>query len=152
MDEKRYHAFSMEIMKKDLPWYKEGLHFKCTQCGKCCTGSPGYVFLTQEDISRLAKRFNLSEEKFLKKFTRHFHSRYALLEDPKNFDCIFLKEKKECTIYKDRPKQCRTFPFWKEALTSRKSWEETKKRCEGIDHPESPLISLQEIEKKLKEA
>lgn len=130
-------------------WYKDGLHFKCTGCGKCCTGAPGYVWLEEEDIVRLSKRLKIPRELFLKRYTRLVGSRYSLTEDPINYDCIFLKDQKECTLYEDRPKQCKTFPFWKDALESPEAWEEEKERCEGIDHPDAPCIPLEEIQKDL---
>ena len=131
------------------PWYKEGLRFKCTGCGKCCTGAPGYVWLDEDDIERLAKRLNLPRDAFLKRYTRQVGSRTSLIEDPHNYDCVFLKDKKICTLYEDRPKQCKTFPFWKAAIESPKAWEKTKEVCEGIDHPDAPLISLEEIQNQL---
>ncbi|MFM7740581.1 MAG: YkgJ family cysteine cluster protein, partial [Planctomycetota bacterium] len=27
------------------PWYKDGLRFQCSQCGDCCTGGAGYVWV-----------------------------------------------------------------------------------------------------------
>jgi Fe-S-cluster containining protein len=80
-------------MKKEenTPWFKEGLKFKCTGCGACCTGSPGYVFLTEHDEKRIANFLKISIPEFQKKFTRIFMGRRSLNEDPKNFDCIFLK-------------------------------------------------------------
>ena len=139
---------------KSLPllndtWYKNGLHFKCTQCGKCCTGAPGYVWLSEEDILCLAKRFHLSRKAFLKKYTRQVGTRYSLQEHPDHYDCVFLEGGQKCKIYEDRPKQCKTFPFWKKTLKSRKTWEETKKSCEGIDHPEAPCIPYEDIQKTL---
>lgn len=130
----------------DETWYKDGLHFKCTGCGKCCTGTPGYVWLSEADIKRLAKRLNLSQEAFLKTYTRQIGTDLSLKEDPQNYDCIFLKNKKLCTVYEDRPTQCKTFPFWKNNLKSPKTWEENKTFCEGIDHPNAPLIPFEEIE------
>ncbi|MFG0335929.1 MAG: YkgJ family cysteine cluster protein, partial [Maioricimonas sp. JB049] len=38
----------------DAPWYRDGLQFSCTQCGNCCTGSPGYVWVTEEEIAAIA--------------------------------------------------------------------------------------------------
>ena len=32
----------------NTPWYADGLPFTCTQCGDCCTGDPGYVWVTDE--------------------------------------------------------------------------------------------------------
>ena len=26
-------------------WYADGLRFTCTQCGNCCTGQPGFVWI-----------------------------------------------------------------------------------------------------------
>ena len=36
------------------PWYADGLNFTCTQCGNCCTGGPGFVWISREEIVRLA--------------------------------------------------------------------------------------------------
>ena len=41
------------------PWFKDGLRFKCTQCGDCCTGAPGYVWVNQEEIEALAREVKL---------------------------------------------------------------------------------------------
>lgn len=132
----------------DQVWYQQGLKFKCTGCGQCCTGSPGYVWVTPEEISQMAQLLNISEEDFSKKYTRKAHGRIALIEkrDLKgNYDCVFLKERK-CTLYEARPKQCRTYPWWKENLSSPEEWQETAAICEGINHPEAPLISLSTIQ------
>lgn len=136
-------------LQGEKPWYQEGLRFKCTGCGGCCTGAPGYVWLSEEDISLLAKHLNLSREAFLKQYARLIGGRYSLKEDPRNYDCVFLKGGKACSVYVARPKQCRTFPFWKDALESPDAWKEEKARCEGIDHPDAPLIPIEEIEKHL---
>lgn len=133
----------------DDPWYKKGLKFKCTGCGNCCTGSPGHVWVDREEIEILAEFLKISPEDFVKKYTRHVHGRLSLLEHSKTFDCVFLKDKK-CTLYHARPRQCRTFPWWPENLKSPKSWKEAAKGCEGIEHPDAPVISLEEIKQNLK--
>jgi uncharacterized protein len=133
------------------PWYHEGLRFKCTQCGKCCTGSPGYVWLSDDDITLLSQHLKISQKEFLHTYTRQVGHRIALLEDPKQFDCVFLIENR-CQVYNARPKQCRLFPFWKDLLQSKKQWLSQKKYCEGIDHEEGTFFSLQTIQNKLKES
>jgi Fe-S-cluster containining protein len=132
-------------------WYQEGLSFKCTGCGRCCTGSPGAVWITEQEIKDIADSFNLSIEDFERKYVRWLGNKKALIEKkPKNgnYDCVFL-ENNRCQIYNLRPKQCKTFPWWKENLSSKENWEEAAKSCEGINHPDAPLISLKEIQKDL---
>jgi uncharacterized protein len=132
------------------PWFKEGLRFKCTGCGQCCTGSPGYVWVSPSEIKALAEQLNISVEEFIKKYTRRIGNRLSLIEKKRgeNYDCVFL-DGKRCTVYEARPKQCRTYPWWPENIDSAKSWKEEGMRCEGINHPDAPLISLPEIEKHL---
>ncbi len=130
------------------PWYKEGLRFKCTGCGRCCTGFPGHVWVTEQEIQALAKRLQLPLDEFVKKYIRKVGDRYSLKEYAKTYDCVFLEGKK-CTVYEDRPKQCQTFPWWQENLEHPEDWQYASKNCEGINHPEAPLISLEEIEKSL---
>ena len=128
------------------PWYEDGLRFKCTGCGQCCTGSPGYVWFSPEEATAIAEFLKIPLEEFLQKHTHRIGNRLSLREHPRNYDCVFLKEKR-CTIYEVRPKQCRTFPWWSENLESQESWKETAARCEGVNHPDAPLISLEEIRK-----
>jgi Fe-S-cluster containining protein len=121
------------------PWFAEGLRFGCTGCGKCCTGSPGYVYLSLQDLERLAAHFKIAQEEFTKKYTRLVDDQYALLDRPGSDDCLFLQNN-QCTIYEARPTQCRTFPWWIHNLRGPEDWEEAAKRCEGINHPDAPLI------------
>lgn len=147
-----------EKNKKTLPllaqsrksWYHKGLRFKCTGCGKCCTGSPGYVWLTREDIRRFACFFHLSEVEFLKRYARRVGKGISLKEEKSgaNHNCIFLKDT-QCTAYEARPRQCRTFPWWGCNLESKKSWERASHSCEGINHNDSDLISFEEIQKQI---
>mgnify|MGYP003145583089 FL=1 len=37
------------------PWYRDGLHFSCTQCGNCCTGAPGVVWVDESEIKAIAE-------------------------------------------------------------------------------------------------
>jgi Fe-S-cluster containining protein len=128
-----------------LPWYKDGLHFKCTECGQCCTGSPGYVWVSSSEAEAIAEFLQISIDEFIQKYTRRIGNRISLKEHSRTYDCTFLKGKK-CQIYGVRPKQCRTFPWWPENLKTPNHWKETAARCEGIDHPDAPLVVLDEIQ------
>lgn len=128
----------------ETPWFEKGLSFRCTGCGKCCTGSDGYVFLSPVDIQNLASHLHMSQEDFCRRYTRLVDGDYALL-DQRNGDCIFLK-KNQCDVYQERPVQCRTFPFWTQNLRSKSDWEKAASFCEGINHPDAPTVPLEEIE------
>ncbi len=126
-----------------LPLYESGLNFKCTGCGKCCTGSPGYVWLNHEEMHTIAKHLGMELKEFKIKFTRIKNGTYSLLEKKPGYDCIFLNGK-ECSIYEVRPTQCRTFPWWPENLRSEETWRELAKECEGICDT-APLVDKEEI-------
>jgi uncharacterized protein len=121
------------------PWFDDGLRFKCTGCGKCCTGSPGYVFLSHADLARLSAHFDLTEAQFIQQYTRYIDGQYALLDRPGSHDCLFLKNK-QCSVYESRPTQCRTFPWWIHHLREPNDWEEAAQRCEGINHSDAPIV------------
>lgn len=127
-------------------WYNDGLKFKCTGCGKCCTGSDGYVWLTEKDIDAFCLHLNLTREAFLKKYTRFVDTAYALIDKKGGDECIFLEDNK-CTAYGARPSQCKKFPFWSGNLSSRKQWEDLKEECEGVDHEEGKLYTRKEIDR-----
>jgi len=111
----------------------ENIKFKCQGSANCCIsrGSYGYVFLSKKDIIRLANFFNLSFEVFKKKYCQKTDGYIHLKEIRKNGECIYLKNKK-CKVYKARPTQCRTWPFWPENMNA-KSWDkEVVSFCPGI--------------------
>jgi Fe-S-cluster containining protein len=113
------------------PWFKDGLKFKCTGCGDCCTGAPGYVWVNQAEIDALAERLEMDSAKFEKKYVRQIGVRRSLNEY-KNGDCVFFDgESRKCTVYEQRPRQCRTWPFWNSNLKSPEAWAETCESCPG---------------------
>lgn len=117
-------------------WYQDGLSFTCTQCGNCCSGDPGYVWATKEEIRRISEFLGRTDGWLEKKHLRRVGLSYSLTEKPDG-DCIFLeraKGKATCSIYPVRPLQCRTWPFWPDNLRSAKSWQEVAdSKCPGIN-------------------
>ena len=138
------------IQSTNAPWYAEGLKFKCTQCGNCCTGGPGYVSISDEEIGRLAEHLRVSRDEIIQWYCRRIGSQYSLKEkrNPQgHYDCIFLQEerapasrgdvvthtKRTCAIYPVRPLQCRTWPFWDGNLASAQNWRRASQHCPGMD-------------------
>jgi uncharacterized protein len=131
----------------EKPWYNEGLRFKCTECGQCCTGAPGYVWVSEKEIAAMAEHLQITPDAFSRQYLRYVDGRYSLLENRHSYDCIFLKGKR-CQIYSARPKQCRTYPWWPDQLESEKSWAEEAKWCEGINQ-DAPIVPLAVIQEQL---
>lgn len=141
---------SSEKKPSPLPWYKEGLKFKCTGCGKCCTGAPGYVWITENEMIAMASSLQIPLDLFKRKYVRRRGNRYSLTQRKSatgDYDCVFLKDKK-CEVYDARPMQCKTFPWWPENVNSPESWKLTADECEGINK-DAPTIPHAEIEKQL---
>jgi Fe-S-cluster containining protein len=129
-------------------WYKDGLHFSCTGCGKCCTGSPGYVWVSDEEAQKLALHLKIPLEEFLAVYTRLCWGKRTLKELKPSYDCIFFKDN-QCTVYEHRPRQCRTFPFWEENMISKASWDDLIDYCEGINREDGEKIPIEKIEQEL---
>jgi len=112
------------------PWYRDGLSFTCTRCGACCTGAPGYVWVSTDEIARLAEFRGESPEEFSRRFVRRVGTRYSLIEKPGG-DCVFWNKDAGCLVYEARPIQCRTWPFWADNVETPEDWERTKEVCPG---------------------
>ena len=128
------------------PWYQDGLRFRCTRCGNCCTGAPGFVWVEPEEIDAIAEFKSENRGEFEAMFTRLVFGERSLREKA-NGDCIFYDRREGCTIYPVRPKQCRTWPFWKSNVKTPGAWEQTCKVCPGSGQGE--LISAEEITRRL---
>jgi Fe-S-cluster containining protein len=50
-----------------------------------------------------------------------------------------------CKVYRSRPSQCRTWPFWPDNLESRRAWVMAKKHapCPGMD--QGKLVPIEQI-------
>ena len=130
---------------EEEPWYKDGLRFKCTQCGNCCSGFEGFVWLNQKEVEEIAEFVGKSIGEFKLDHTKLVGRRTSLSEF-KNGDCTFFDPAtRGCKIYPVRPRQCRTWLFWDSNLESPEAWAEAKKTCPGMG--KGTLIPLEEIER-----
>jgi Fe-S-cluster containining protein len=128
-------------------WYQDGLRFHCTQCGKCCTGAPGFVWVNDEELQEIATFLNEPLEELTGLHTRIAH-RGRTLREQASGDCVFYDREKGCVIYPVRPRQCRTWPFWESNVASPEAWEQTCSICPGSG--QGDLISVDEILERVK--
>lgn len=137
----------MPLQPTPEPWYRTGLKFECSQCGNCCTGTPGFVWVTDADIESIAQYLGkpLGEIRLL--HTRPAQGRLSLTEYL-NGDCTFFDpQTRRCRIYPVRPVQCRTWPFWHSNIATPQDWVRTCQVCPGADH--GTLVSLEYIQESL---
>ena len=126
------------------PWYQDGLAFTCTQCGACCTGAPGYVWVDADEVARIAAFRGESLETFGRQFLRQVGDRISLVEH-RNGDCVFWDRRtKGCTVYEARPVQCRTWPFWPDNIATPEDWEDVVRVCPGSG--QGQLFTVEQIE------
>lgn len=131
-----------------MTWYAEGLRFRCTQCGNCCSGEPGAVWVNQDEIDQLAVHLGLAAGEFERRYVRRLGVRRALFERFDG-DCVFLDtESRRCTVYAARPVQCRTWPFWEQNIATEDAWTETRAVCPGAGSGE--LFSVERIREHLR--
>jgi len=129
-------------------WYQDGLRFSCTQCGNCCSGAPGYVWVTKEERRAIAEFLQRPDGKLGDDQVRRVGLRYSLMERAGG-DCIFLKTengKRICGIYPVRPLQCRTWPFWNHNLKNPADWEAAGRDCPGINRGQHhAFVAIEEV-------
>ncbi|MFO8035751.1 MAG: YkgJ family cysteine cluster protein, partial [Anaerolineales bacterium] len=88
----------------------------CRHCGgACCRGSGGVVWITPEEMENMASVRKMDLETFADLYVRVVQGKLALQERRINGEflcCFFDLHEAKCTIYPERPQQCRTYPFW----------------------------------------
>ncbi|GAA4453390.1 MAG: YkgJ family cysteine cluster protein [Chitinophagaceae bacterium] len=93
---------------KRLPHLHEAAFEKvdCLSCAHCCKNySPRFK---QPDIKRLAKALRMKEGDFTQRYLRlDEENDYVVKSAP----CPFLGEDNFCSVYEDRPSDCRRFPY-----------------------------------------
>lgn len=134
----------------DGAWFGEGLRFECTRCGACCTGPPGMVIVSEEEGEQIARRIGVSRDAFFEQYTHPTSEGISINEKltAHGYDCVFLDRQIEpgkavCSLYEDRPLQCRTFPFWPEHIATPRAWNRLMGACEGVGRGQ--LIPASEI-------
>lgn len=124
------------------PWFRDGLRFECTRCGGCCTGAPGYVWVTEEEVAAIAALWGETVEAFARRHVRRIADRLSLCERPGG-DCEMYDRERGCTVYAARPAQCRAYPFWTANVKSPEAWARAGRECPGIGRGE--VVPMEEI-------
>jgi Fe-S-cluster containining protein len=85
----------------------------CTECGNCCRElSP---VIRPKDIERLSRRLHVPSPEFRASHLREEDGAFVFARTP----CPLL-DANRCSVYRDRPKDCRSFPhLHKKEMTSR---------------------------------
>jgi Fe-S-cluster containining protein len=116
------------------------MQFSCQRgCVKCCERE-GFVYVSDQDIARLAKFLGMAladfegQHIYRTKHTRRLRMRKA---------CPFLKPD-GCSVHPVKPTQCRTFPFWPELIENRAEWQALASWCPGIN--QGDFIPLEAME------
>jgi len=111
-NQKKYKQFLQRADKNQVLKTLPGLHeeafakIDCLQCANCCKNySPRFK---TPDIKRISKVLGLRESDFIEK--------YLLVDEEGDFivntkPCPFLGTDNFCSIYEDRPSDCRRFPY-----------------------------------------
>lgn len=116
------------------------LRFACQPgCTKCCDVR-GFVYITENDLQRMAEYVGLSAQAFEKKFVVRF-KQVLRLRKPRHSQCHFLTES-GCSIHHVKPAQCRLYPFWPELVETRAHWQAERRMCPGIGKGELIQIGV----------
>ena len=106
------------------------LRFECQPgCIRCCD-KKGFVYITEDDLVRIAAFLSLSPAGFEARYV--YRTRRTLrLRSPRRGNCHFLSPA-GCSIHPVKPEPCRAYPFWPEILASRERWLAESQSCPGI--------------------
>lgn len=100
-------ASKNEVLKRQPAIHEEAFNkVDCLGCANCCKNySPRFK---TPDIKRISKLLGLREGVFIEKYLKEDEEGdFVLQQTP----CPFLGADNYCSIYEDRPSDCRRFPY-----------------------------------------
>ena len=143
-----FHAFSGHCVRnrtfelyhapmKNFSYHNDFPYFfksnACKSCGgKCCRGGQGYIWLSLQELETMAAARGISAEAFARQYVRRSKGQLSLQEriiNGEHFCCLFDPVDRRCTMYENRPEQCRSFPFWEQF---KEDWETLPHECPGV--------------------
>lgn len=105
--------------------------FDCHRCGNCCRVGHGQVWFEESDLPAMADAFGIQQDAFVQRFVRRIGNRLSLLENADG-SCSLLNGDAHCSIYSQRPRQCRDFPYWPQLTANSAALELAAGYCQGI--------------------
>jgi len=106
------------------------MRFACQPgCTRCCN-TRGFVYITENDLLRIAKHLGLAAKAFEERYVIRYR-RILRLRKPRRSQCHFLTEM-GCSVHAVKPVQCRTYPFWPELVEDQSAWINEAAHCPGI--------------------
>jgi Fe-S-cluster containining protein len=127
------------------------MRFQCQPgCVRCCE-QKGFVYVTREDIARLAEHLGITRAEFrrlylcgaapLLRFRKQRHKA-----------CPFLLAD-GCSVHTVKPLQCSSFPYWPELMADAGERREAASYCPGMN--QGPLVNItqaREVARQVQEA
>ncbi|MBW1787013.1 MAG: YkgJ family cysteine cluster protein [Deltaproteobacteria bacterium] len=105
--------------------------FDCQLCGQCCYGEGG-IYVTPEEIDRIAEFLGRTPAGFLSESCEDRNSRTYLRTGADNY-CFFFDKEKMCLIHPVKPARCIRWPYFNAIVADRDNWELAKEACPGIN-------------------
>jgi hypothetical protein len=115
------------------------MRFQCQPgCIRCCE-QKGFVYVTREDIARLAGHLKITQAEFKR---RYLCGTAPLLRFRKQRQkqCPFLLSN-GCSVHEVKPLQCKSFPYWPELLDKASERREAAEYCPGMNR--GPLVNIE---------
>lgn len=106
-------------------------HFSCQRSGNCCRVGTGHVWIDHSDLASYAELTETTVEAFVGLNVVQVGERLSLRERADG-RCILLDGHNRCSIYEQRPDQCRSFPYWPELLSNPIALKRAAQYCPGI--------------------
>ncbi|MBM3412284.1 MAG: YkgJ family cysteine cluster protein [Bacteroidetes bacterium] len=115
--QKLYKQFLQRVQKNQVLKRQEAYHeeafdqVNCLSCANCCKGySPRFK---TPDIKRISKLLGMKEGRFIENYLQEDQEGdFVLQQTP----CPFLGTDNYCSIYEDRPSDCKRFPYTDEDI------------------------------------
>jgi Fe-S-cluster containining protein len=99
--------------------------------------------VNQAEIDAMAAKLGMDSVDFEAQHVYRVGIRRSLKERPGG-DCVLLDPvTRKCTTYEERPRQCRTWPFWDSNLRSPEAWADAAEACPGCN--KGNLVPLERI-------